>query len=472
MRRRQQPSAIANAAIKRFATELTAQWRDWAETSALDFAAIESAVRSFEEVLPQLATLPDEIVGARFDPDELASRALAKAVEAMPSVYRNDDPKDTESHLSRQFLLKLIRNAFRYLCTNREFVEEQAPQLWRSLFEVVDDTQLTVHRIEDKVDHSLQLVEQLLKKTKDPEARVGLERQVVRLKEQLRHDRDATARLLRLLLERDFPPDKWETALIEAETIAQELLERVSRIPTDDSPVIRELKLQAQRAAASHDYDRAELLLRRIRGNRREARYKLATEEAEAAADIAAARVARLDYRGASDLYREAAEVPNLSTELQWHWRERQATVLLHLGREFGDHDALQESIALFRETVLPLAPKRIRPDDWCQTRNGLGIALQTLGERTDDTRPLEEAIAMYRRVLDIRSRDRAPLSWSKTMNDLGNALSILGRRTMNEAHLREATDAYRAALQARPREGAPLDWATTRPISAPSSQP
>lgn len=101
---RRRRNASTDAVVADFSDELRKHWQSWAATAGHNPAAMESAARSFEDVLPHLAALPDELVGVRLDPDALSSRALDMAAEAMPEVYGNEDPRNKDSHLARTFL--------------------------------------------------------------------------------------------------------------------------------------------------------------------------------------------------------------------------------------------------------------------------------------------------------------------------------------------------------------------------------
>ena len=429
-----------------------------------DPGTVESAARSFEDVLPRLAPLTDQVVDARLNPDALAERALGIAAEAMPAVYADEDPRNSDAHLARTFLSSLIKNTYRHLLAQPVFVDTLVPQLWNSLLESIDDLHGDVRQVDRKLDRIDAKVEELSARTDNAEARASLERQVVLLKDKHRDDREAVANLLGVLLERHVHPTQWETSLIEAEEKALELQQRISRIsPDGPSEVINDLTRQAERATAVRDLSRTERLLEQIRELRREARFLAAADEAEATADIAAARAANLDHRGAAELYSDAASVPGLSHEQQWRWHTRQAEILRDLGEHYGDNEALVEAIDLYRNTVLALVQRGQNPDDRAAARNDLGVALCISGDRSGNIADVEEAIAMHREALDFCPRERTPLVWATVMNDLGIALAVYGRAKPSSAHLHEAATAYRAALEVRTAERTPTKWAVTQ---------
>ena len=73
------------------------------------------------------------------------------------------------------------------------------------------------------------------------------------------------------------------------------------------------------------------------------------------------------------------------------------------------------------------------------------------------DNEALRNAIGIYRRMLEERTRDRVPLQWAMTQMSLGATLEALGERESGTARLEEAVAAYRAALEERTRERVPL---------------
>lgn len=188
---------------------------------------------------------------------------------------------------------------------------------------------------------------------------------------------------------------------------------------------------------------------------------------AELAASLRAAQgrlaAAAQDYRRAAERLAEAAATPGLPVGAQWAYQSERAALLEDLGREFGDHTALEQAIALYRDTVLGLAPRAERPDDWAATQNRLGTALGVLGQRQRGTWMLERAIEAFGQALAERDRERVPLQWAETQNNLGNALGSLALRQSDTEMLEQAVAAFERALEVRTLEESPQAWATTQ---------
>lgn len=138
------------------------------------------------------------------------------------------------------------------------------------------------------------------------------------------------------------------------------------------------------------------------------------------------------------------------------------ATALSRLGEQSGQAEPLKEAVALYR-AVLEERTRARAPLDWAMTQNNLGTALGRLGERDSGTDYLEEAVEAFRAALEELTRDRMPLDWARTKTNLGNALLCLGERESGTARLEKAIESFRAALTVRTRDRMPLDWATTQ---------
>jgi tetratricopeptide (TPR) repeat protein len=80
-------------------------------------------------------------------------------------------------------------------------------------------------------------------------------------------------------------------------------------------------------------------------------------------------------------------------------------------------------------------------------TRNNLGIAFMSLGDRESGTGHPEEAVAAYRAALQEWTRERVPLQWARAQMNLGTALRMLGERESGTERLEEAVAAFGACL-------------------------
>jgi len=132
------------------------------------------------------------------------------------------------------------------------------------------------------------------------------------------------------------------------------------------------------------------------------------------------------------------------------------------VGEQSGQARPLERAVAAYRQ-VIQVWTREHAPLQWAMTQNNLGNALQTLGARESGTETLQEAVAAYREALKEYTRERVPLDWATTQNNLGAALRTLGERESGTEKLQEAVGAYREALKEYTRERVPLKWATTQ---------
>eukprot|EP00168_Porphyra_purpurea_P020914 TRINITY_DN9008_c0_g1_i1.p1 TRINITY_DN9008_c0_g1~~TRINITY_DN9008_c0_g1_i1.p1 ORF type:complete len:104 (-),score=29.19 TRINITY_DN9008_c0_g1_i1:33-344(-) len=89
----------------------------------------------------------------------------------------------------------------------------------------------------------------------------------------------------------------------------------------------------------------------------------------------------------------------------------------------------------------------------------GAALSDRIVGDKAAN---VEEALACYRRALEVRTRQAAPLKWAATQH----ALAAVYRRRLagdKAANVEEALACLRRALEVRTRQAAPLDWAATQ---------
>ena len=437
-----------DALAARLRDDLAANWEAWGETASMaDPGRRASAVASFEEVIGRCAPPPGALIGQRLDAEAIARLMLAEAARLRPEVFADANPRNADAHLARGFFLKVTTRAYARLFAEPDFIDRIAPDLWRGLF--------------DAVDEILRLVRDLHAERDTTEAPIRLKLTVA---QKLAVSFGAqTADIL--------DPARLERFLEESADRRDDLAARLTAPSNEDDPAVRRLRAEAAALIEDGRFEEADARLTEA-----EARAEAAEREAEEALDRrkrsrAASRAERGDlarlrlaYREAAEHYARAARItPAADAEQRWSYALRRASTLYALGREFGDNAALEESIAVHRGDALPLAPRTDRPLDWARTQNNLGNALFNLGEREAGTETLREAVAAYRAALEERSRDRVPLDWAATQTNIGNALGTLGEREAGTETLREAVAAFRAALEEPTRDRVPLDWAATQ---------
>lgn len=158
---KQDANVTATQVVRRMTTELQREWQTWGALSSDANDGIRAnALASFQEVVPLCPLLPQDVVGQRLSPEAVAALFLAKAAQVLPSVYANPDPRNPETHLARQFLLRITTRAYAHLVAEPGYIAQIAPALWQATLE-------GQARFEAKVDL---LVEQL----RDTSRQLGL----------------------------------------------------------------------------------------------------------------------------------------------------------------------------------------------------------------------------------------------------------------------------------------------------------
>jgi len=137
-------------------------------------------------------------------------------------------------------------------------------------------------------------------------------------------------------------------------------------------------------------------------------------------------------------------------------------TALSILGERESGTERLEEAVAAYR-SVLEVRTRGRVPLQWASTQMNLGTALTRLGERESGTERLEKAVAAFRSALEVQTRERVPLDWATTQMNIGNALARLGERESGTERLEEAVEACRNALEEWTRERVPYDWAAAQ---------
>jgi tetratricopeptide (TPR) repeat protein len=253
-------------------------------------------------------------------------------------------------------------------------------------------------------------------------------------------------------------------------------------------------------------------------------RFDLATTQRGAAAAIEKAEnIAELAmlyrlhptpyyYREAARDFGRASALAEAFEDQALRYRYWQARTLYDLGEEFGDTDALKESMALGRKTLAvferrlnefdtqsppmsqdtqqPFEPSfgvienseiatlrmkktvssfrdRLKKQthdemrlDWAQCRRHIGKVAQSLGERLNDKAYLEEAANCYRDAIRVYANAPMAQEWAMTKMKMGGVLLRLSRLTKDTTHAANACIAFERAMTIFTRNRTPETWA------------
>ncbi len=168
------------------------------------------------------------------------------------------------------------------------------------------------------------------------------------------------------------------------------------------------------------------------------------------------------DYLSAADLCKKSASIQGLAIEQKWHLSHLQTQLLMDYGREFDDDAALQASIDLLKNEILPLAEESESAEFLAASFATLGKVLGMIGQRRKGTRYLEDAVIAFREALRRFNPELTPMQWANTQNGLGNALGWLGQRSADNALLQQSIEAFEQALTKQNEELCAYNWAST----------
>jgi tetratricopeptide (TPR) repeat protein len=270
---------------------------------------------------------------------------------------------------------------------------------------------------------------------------------------------------LDILNEKNIPPERLASKLIEIAEQFKALQEQIASTQAGDDARIATLKADARKAVDAGDLSQADALLAQIETRQREALDRLAANAAATCGQRGDIALTQLQYREAAGHFAKAATIMppfDANDGARIGYLQREADALYRQGDEFGDNGALTDAIDRFKR-ILILLPRERVPREWAAIENGLGISLLKLGEREAGTARLEEAVSAFREALKERSREQAPREWAQIQNNLGTALRVLGQRQSGTARLKEAVATFHEVLKERTREQAPFEWAQTQ---------
>jgi len=130
------------------------------------------------------------------------------------------------------------------------------------------------------------------------------------------------------------------------------------------------------------------------------------------------------------------------------------------IGDQRHDNRRLKSAIAAYRQ-LERIWTRDDQPRRWAGIQNNLGNIYQTLGEQHRDGEILAEAIRHFRLALETTTRTTNAIRWATLQNNLGNSLARLGERADDSIQLREALTKMKAALEVFTRDHNLELWAS-----------
>lgn len=462
---------------------LEQDWRTWMTRAGdTDAGALESAIASVEDVLPNIRLSSAEIVAKRFDAQAMADLLLRKAQEAAPQAYG----PGPDTVLARRFLHDLTRQAYGYLTSLPDFTASLAPSLWSDLLGQMDRIETTLTQGQAHQDRRFDALEALLQQALTQGAGQAARQSGVT---------DAALITLARKIARDVTdPDQAFRELEQAVDIA--IAVQTGARGTPDAALKQAAALSAQGA-----YDDASTTLDTAMAEAEAAHSDRMLRLLQAGLDqdllrrdsgSAAGRILRIeDIRaGGQATFAALAQAwtgwfirgrdhglfldLDVAADVARHMRDRATDakesgtaqnylgVICHIrGEREAGLQGLLKAVAAF-EQALTYWTRDQFPVEWAKAKMNLGNSLHALAQRDPGNDRLDRAIRAYHAALCLRTRDAYPADWATTQMNLGTALRTKGETDLEPASVMASLDAFDAALTVRTRAQMPTQWATT----------
>ena len=276
---------------------------------------------------------------------------------------------------------------------------------------------------------------------------------VALLRKQLEFNEGQALAALDVIAENDIPLELSVVKLVE---IAERFkaLQRALSGPSSDDPKAATLEAKARKALDAGKLAQADEFFAEVQTGQTDVLDRAGTLVKRG--EIA---LARLRYVEAATHFAKAASVfpPGSTYEgKRIGYITRQASALYQQGEDFGDNGALRLAIELYKR-VIDLSSRERAPLQWAAMQNSLGNALRVLGGHESGAANLEEAVAAYREALMELTRERAPLALGHDADQSGQcAPGYSPGARARRAKLEEAVAAYREALKEQKCERVP----------------
>lgn len=207
---------------------------------------------------------------------------------------------------------------------------------------------------------------------------------------------------------------------------------------TDSSSVLQKAKLTATQLLEEGRLSEAKLAFENARKEIRKIRLEANAEEATLLEREAEVANLQSDYFEAAAKVAEAAKLVENDTDRRIHYRLLQAQFLTTRGNFFGDSSAFTKALEVL-QTELGELSRDNRPLYSASVKGAMGEILSFHGRRETKSHRLEDAIALFQEVDEIRSKLGSRENWAANRRNLANALTSKGIRDDNVKDLEES---------------------------------
>ncbi len=170
---------------------------------------------------------------------------------------------------------------------------------------------------------------------------------------------------------------------------------------------------------------------------------------------------ARAWYHTAVEAWRAAADMlESTRGPVLGQLYQQLGLVLQIIAERTNDTDRLQEAADAYRRSLIHLS-RRKQPLDWGLIKYRLACVLYKVDMAVGDDNALREAVHASQAARQVFNRYTHPIRWSEISNTLAQILQVYGDNIRSVAILEYAVKCCAASLQVRTPDTAPLQWAS-----------
>ena len=169
-------------------------------------------------------------------------------------------------------------------------------------------------------------------------------------------------------------------------------------------------------------------------------------------------------YQMAAQSYRAALEsLTREESPLEWAITNKNLGVALQaIGERTNDTETLDAATDSYTNAMKVLTRNQ-HPGQWATIQNRLGLVLYKLDLKTGDTELVKHALSSFQAALQVFTRHEWPLRWADVMNNFAQAAQMLGGQLRSTELLKKSVEACRGVLEVRTKEKSPVLWAATQ---------
>jgi hypothetical protein len=167
-------------------------------------------------------------------------------------------------------------------------------------------------------------------------------------------------------------------------------------------------------------------------------------------------------YHTAVEAWRAAIELagPDQGGPLSGQLHQQLGLVLQIIAERSNDTDSLELAADSYRRALIHIS-RRKQPADWGLMKYRLGCVLYKIDMAIGDDNALREAIHACQASRQVFNRYTHPIRWSEVSNTLAQILQVYGDNARSIPILEYAVKCCVQSLQVRTPDTAPLQWAS-----------